>query len=130
MCKYIFRSSVVGFWLWTWKVISWQCDPLWSVTHSRNLRVWYIYLLQKLNYMLYNKKYKSIKKSCHIKSWYGSYIAPECRKVEALTEKCDIYSFGVVLLELITGKTANSGDPDPYQTLAQFVSIVISNLIW
>ncbi|XP_078174990.1 proline-rich receptor-like protein kinase PERK4 [Carex rostrata] len=51
---------------------------------------------------------------------YG-YIAPECRKVEALTEKCDIYSFGVVLLELITGKTANSGDPDPYLTLAQFM---------
>lgn len=69
-----------------------------------------------------------IKKHHHF-SLYDSYIAPECRKVQALTEKCDIYSFGVVLLELITGKTANSGDPDPYLTLAQFVSIVISNLI-
>ncbi|KAJ1685120.1 hypothetical protein LUZ63_016510 [Rhynchospora breviuscula] len=51
---------------------------------------------------------------------YG-YIAPECRRIQSLSEKYDIYSFGVVLLELTTGKTANSGDPDPYLTLAQFM---------
>lgn len=45
----------------------------------------------------------------------------------ALSEKYDVYSFGVVLLELITGKTANSGDPEPYLTLAQFVSKLSSN---
>lgn len=35
---------------------------------------------------------------------YG-YIAPEYAYTMKVTEKCDIYSFGVVLLELITGKT-------------------------
>lgn len=35
---------------------------------------------------------------------YG-YIAPEYAYTMKVTEKCDIYSFGVVLLELITGKS-------------------------
>ncbi|KAL7599422.1 hypothetical protein Lser_V15G24860 [Lactuca serriola] len=34
---------------------------------------------------------------------YG-YIAPEYAYTMKVTEKCDIYSFGVVLLELVTGK--------------------------
>ncbi|KAG6475617.1 hypothetical protein ZIOFF_064845 [Zingiber officinale] len=35
---------------------------------------------------------------------YG-YIAPEYAFTMKVTEKCDIYSFGVVLLELVTGKS-------------------------
>ncbi|KHF98929.1 hypothetical protein F383_16784 [Gossypium arboreum] len=35
---------------------------------------------------------------------YG-YIAPEYAYTMKVTEKCDIYSYGVVLLELLTGKT-------------------------
>ncbi|CAL0326445.1 unnamed protein product [Lupinus luteus] len=35
---------------------------------------------------------------------YG-YIAPEYAYTMKVTEKCDIYSFGVVLLELVTGKS-------------------------
>ncbi|ESQ45501.1 hypothetical protein EUTSA_v10010170mg [Eutrema salsugineum] len=39
----------------------------------------------------------------------ASYKAPEIRKstVNSPTSKCDVYSFGVFLLELLTGKTAS-----------------------
>ncbi|XP_054793472.1 receptor-like protein kinase ANXUR2 [Prosopis cineraria] len=34
------------------------------------------------------------------------YIAPECWALANVTYKCDVYSFGVILLELICGKTS------------------------
>ncbi|XP_062206816.1 receptor-like protein kinase HSL1 [Phragmites australis] len=37
------------------------------------------------------------------------YMAPECAYSKKVNEKVDVYSFGVVLLELTTGKEANSG---------------------
>ncbi|KAL6845139.1 hypothetical protein ACP4OV_024634 [Aristida adscensionis] len=37
------------------------------------------------------------------------YMAPECGYTRKLNEKVDVYSYGVVLLELTTGKVANDG---------------------
>ncbi|GLT85466.1 hypothetical protein SLE2022_036560 [Rubroshorea leprosula] len=38
------------------------------------------------------------------------YLAPEYAYTGRVNEKIDVYSFGVVLLELVTGREANSGD--------------------
>ncbi|KAG0618578.1 hypothetical protein M758_4G075000 [Ceratodon purpureus] len=38
-----------------------------------------------------------------------AYIAPEYQKSLRLTVKCDVYSYGVVLLELLTGKDPSMG---------------------
>ncbi|KAH1161010.1 hypothetical protein AAZX31_01G007300 [Glycine max] len=38
------------------------------------------------------------------------YIAPEYAKTTRVSEKIDVFSFGVILLELTTGKEANYGD--------------------
>ncbi|XP_008789188.2 receptor-like protein kinase HSL1 [Phoenix dactylifera] len=38
------------------------------------------------------------------------YMAPECGQVRKVNEKVDVFSFGVVLLELVTGRGANDGD--------------------
>ncbi|XP_054799352.1 receptor-like protein kinase HSL1 [Prosopis cineraria] len=38
------------------------------------------------------------------------YIAPEYAQTKRVNEKVDVYSFGVILLELTTGKEANYGD--------------------
>ncbi|KAH9723783.1 Leucine-rich repeat receptor-like serine/threonine-protein kinase [Citrus sinensis] len=54
--------------------------------------------LAKLIDLPYSKSMSAIAGS------YG-YIAPEYAYTMKVTEKCDIYSFGVVLLELITGKS-------------------------
>ncbi|CAE5957732.1 unnamed protein product [Arabidopsis arenosa] len=53
--------------------------------------------LAKLIDLSYSKSMSAVAGS------YG-YIAPEYAYTMKVTEKCDIYSFGVVLLELITGK--------------------------
>ncbi|CAI9088968.1 OLC1v1023441C1 [Oldenlandia corymbosa var. corymbosa] len=54
--------------------------------------------LAKLIDLSYSKSMSAVAGS------YG-YIAPEYAYTMKVTEKCDIYSFGVVLLELITGKS-------------------------
>ncbi|KAL8102479.1 hypothetical protein AgCh_027106 [Apium graveolens] len=40
------------------------------------------------------------------------YLAPEYAHSVRVNEKIDVYSFGVILLELVTGREANEGDKD------------------
>ncbi|XP_041007052.1 receptor-like protein kinase 5 [Juglans microcarpa x Juglans regia] len=46
------------------------------------------------------------------------YIAPEYARTTRINEKIDVYSFGVILLELTTGRKANDGDE--HTSLAQW----------
>ncbi|KAF5458956.1 hypothetical protein F2P56_022948 [Juglans regia] len=46
------------------------------------------------------------------------YIAPEYAHTRRINEKIDVYSFGVILLELTTGRKANDGDE--HTSLAQW----------
>ena len=48
----------------------------------------------------------------------------EYAQTTRVNEKTDVYSFGVILLELTTGKEANQGD-DEYSSLAEWASLLI-----
>ncbi|XP_028794281.1 receptor-like protein kinase 5 [Neltuma alba] len=54
--------------------------------------------------------------SCVVGSF--GYIAPEYAQTKRVNEKVDVYGFGVILLELTTGKEANYGDE--YSSLAEW----------
>uniref|UniRef100_A0A0D6QTW4 Chitin-binding type-1 domain-containing protein n=1 Tax=Araucaria cunninghamii TaxID=56994 RepID=A0A0D6QTW4_ARACU len=49
------------------------------------------------------------------------YTAPECALHGQLTQKADVYSYGVVVLEIVSGKKWNdTGLPDPMNVLLQW----------
>lgn len=54
---------------------------------------------------------------------YPSYVAPEYANTGLLNEKSDIYSFGVLLLEAITGR-----DPVDYGRPANEVLLNLKNI--
>ena len=66
--------------------------------------------------------------SSRVMGTYG-YCAPEYQRTGQLTVKSDIYSFGVVLLELITGRRAiDTTRNNAEQTLVSWVnSLLISS---
>lgn len=57
------------------------------------------------------------------------YMAPEYASSGKLTEKSDVFSFGVVLLELITGrKSVDPSQPMGDESLVEWVCSMIINL--
>ncbi|KAG5072246.1 hypothetical protein AAZX31_03G123800 [Glycine max] len=50
------------------------------------------------------------------------YLAPEVRNTGGkFTQKCDVYSFGIVLLELLTGRMPDFGAENDHKVLESFV---------
>lgn len=55
-------------------------------------------------------------RSSNIRGTYG-YVDPEYVLTKTYTKKCDVYSFGVLLFEIITGR-------NPQQGLMEYVELV------
>lgn len=57
--------------------------------------------------------------------WPGRYLAPECFTYGEINEKVDVYAFGVVLLELLSGRKPVCTDgPKGEESLVLWVSQV------
>lgn len=53
------------------------------------------------------------------------YLAPEYMMYGKVDEKVDVYSYGVVLLELITGQEAIQTNPENHESLVLRVRIEV-----
>lgn len=55
---------------------------------------------------------------------FSGYLAPEYLAQGRLTEKVDVYSFGVLVLEIVTGVRNNKLNPNaPFETLVAHVKL-------
>ncbi|PKI69533.1 hypothetical protein CRG98_010061 [Punica granatum] len=56
------------------------------------------------------------------------YVAPELAQSLRVSEKCDVYSFGVILLELVTGrKPVESRGPSEVVVLCEYVRMLLDS---
>ncbi|CAN6719282.1 unnamed protein product [Malus baccata var. baccata] len=54
-------------------------------------------------------------------STLSCYNAPECKYTKKVTEQMDVYSYGVVLLELVTGRPAEQAEPSESLDIVKWV---------
>lgn len=53
-----------------------------------------------------------------------SYLAPEYAEYGNITDRADVYSFGILLLQLISGRKAiDSGSADGQKSVTEWVSL-------
>ncbi|GBG69109.1 hypothetical protein CBR_g3807 [Chara braunii] len=64
--------------------------------------------LATIGHSVFDSTHESIVRTCHVAGTQG-YMAPEYLRMGRLTAKVDVYSFGVIILELLTARKSLLG---------------------